>query len=101
MADEKKITPAKGKNTNADAAEAKLKNSLYGKAQTILKDRYEAEFEDILSDLYAEHGLERKRKLTPEQKAARDLEAIYEQFPHLRPVETLERVDAGTNPEAA
>ena len=64
MADKKPaVTPtAKATDTN------KVKNSLTGQALTVLKKRHLTEFEAIATELFAEAGLKRVRRLTQDEK---------------------------------
>ena len=45
-----------------------LKNSLTGKALTMLKERHKEEFEQIATALFEANGLVRVRRLTKEEK---------------------------------
>lgn len=51
----------------------KTMSSIYGSALTELRHRHDAEFHEILDDLYAKSGLEVKRRLTGERKRQADI----------------------------
>ena len=46
----------------------KTLSALYGKALKELRRRHDVEFHEILDDLYAETGIDVKRRLTGERK---------------------------------
>ncbi len=74
---------ANAKPKEQEKDESNLRNSLFAKAQTILKSRHPEEFEEIVVGLYEENGLERRRRRTAEEKAAADLAEMREKYPHL------------------
>jgi hypothetical protein len=72
-------------------------NALYTKATAQLRADHREEFEKILEQCYRDEGLVYKKRLTPEereakenlekrQKAMAELEKIYGEHPELRPV---------------
>lgn len=86
--------------TDEEKAAAKEKqrvsNRIYTEATTELREAHKDEFQVILERRYAEAGLTYVRRLTKEERAAvveeekrekakAKLEALYEQFPELRP----------------
>lgn len=92
--------PVVDEAAEAEKAAAKEKqrtsNRLYTEATTELREAHKDEFQAILERRYAEAGLTYVRRLTAEErkavveaekraKAKAKLEALYEQFPELRP----------------
>jgi hypothetical protein len=51
----------------------KALSSLYGKALQELRRRHDVEFHEILDGLYAESGIDVKRRLTGERKRQADI----------------------------
>lgn len=51
----------------------KVMSSLYAKAMKELKRRHDVEFHEILDGLYAESGIDVKRRLTGERKRQADI----------------------------
>lgn len=51
--------------------ETPSKSTLYGQAVRELRTRHAEEFDQIVTDIYAEHGLTYTRRLTPEERAER------------------------------
>ena len=62
-----------------------LKNRLRGKAEREVLNNHADEFHDIATKMFAEVGLEFVRRLTDEEKAAKQIEELYEKYPNLRP----------------
>lgn len=54
-----------------DKPETPSKSTLYGQAIRELRTRHAQEFDEIVSGIYAEHGLMYIRRLTAEEKAER------------------------------
>lgn len=53
----------------AKKSETPSKSTLYGQAVRELRNRHAQEFDEIVSGIYAEHGLTYTRRLTPEERA--------------------------------
>lgn len=62
-----------------------LKNKLRNEAEREVLDKHKDEVITITAAKYEVHGLEYVRRLSEEEKAAKAIEAYYEQFPNLRP----------------
>lgn len=62
-----------------------LKNRLRNEAEREVLDNHRDEVIQRTQAKYDEHGLEYVRRLTEEEKAAKQIEEIYAQYPHLRP----------------
>ena len=62
--------PAAEPSKPAEEKPKDIRSTLYSRAQTILRERHEDEFVDIITGLYAEAGLVYKRRLSPAEKAA-------------------------------
>lgn len=58
------------------AEQAAVKNSLLGRASTILKSKHPDEYEAIATELFSNLGLERVRRLTPEERDRAELEKL-------------------------
>lgn len=69
--------------TKAERTEEQVKNSLYSKATTTLRERHREEFQTILAAAYKEAGLEYKRRLSPEEKARAEIERLLAEHPTL------------------
>lgn len=63
-----------------------LKNRLRNEAEREVLNKHKDEVVTITQAKYDEHGLEYVRRLTEEEKAAKQIEDLYEKFPQLRPV---------------
>lgn len=55
-------------------AQTPSKSSLYAQAQKQLRERHKEEFNQLVQDAYAEHGMTYRPRLTPEQREARKRE---------------------------
>ena len=73
-------TPAPKKETVQQ-----LKNRLRNEAEREVLNNHKGEVIKITEAKYDQHGLEYVRRLTDEEKAAKQIEELYAQFPHLRP----------------
>ncbi|QWY82809.1 hypothetical protein PP641_gp069 [Arthrobacter phage SilentRX] len=62
-----------------------LKNRLRGEAEREVLNNHKDEFHEIATAKFAEVGLEFVRRLTDEEKAAKQIEELYEKYPNLRP----------------
>lgn len=62
-----------------------LKNKLRNEAEREVLDTHKAEVITITAAKYKVHNLEYVRRLTEEEKAAKQIEELYEKFPQLRP----------------
>lgn len=60
MTDNVKVVPAKPST-----------NALYTQAEAALRTKHQAEFDEILDDLYAANGMTRKRRLSADERLAR------------------------------
>ena len=58
--------------TKTESKGQSVANALYTKATAILRGKHESEFEAILDGLYAEQGLTRKRRLSADERAAKE-----------------------------
>jgi hypothetical protein len=72
-----------------DQKRKRLLRKAYGQASQDLRDKFRSEFETFYSTRAGEAGIEWSPRLTPEQKAEQEFEALVEQYPYL-----LDRVDA-------
>lgn len=71
------------KGEKKNDGKGKLLNKAYGAATAKLRDAHRDEFNRLYQAEAAELGVEWKPKLTPEQKAKNDLDAILAEYPHL------------------
>lgn len=62
-----------------------LKNRLRGEAEREVLNTHKDEFHEIATAKFAAVGLEFVRRLTDEEKAAKQIEELYEKYPNLRP----------------
>lgn len=76
-----KLAPAKPKKETVQ----QLKNRLRNEAERDVLNAHKAEVVAITQAKYDEHGLQYVRRLTDEEKAAKQIEELYEKFPQLRP----------------
>ncbi len=53
-------------------AEKPSKTKLYAQAEQVLRERHFEEFQEIVAEVYAEHGYVYKRRLSAEERAERD-----------------------------
>lgn len=95
----KKTTPANAAEPKGEVTE-KLKRSeqkaraaARSTAASRLRQAHREEHDKYLAEEMAAQGIDWKPKPTPEQKAKQDLERIYAEFPHLRPVEDEDEGD--------
>ena len=63
-----------------------LKNRLRNEAEREVLNKHKGEVVKITEAKYDAHGLEYVRRLSEEEKAAKQIEDLYEKFPQLRPV---------------
>jgi hypothetical protein len=64
---------------------SKALRKAYGEATTALREKHKDEFEDLYEQRAKANGVtDYERRLSPEQKAERDLAALLEAHPHLR-----------------
>lgn len=94
----KKTTPAnaaepKDEVTEEKRAEQKARAAARSTAASRLRQAHREEHDKYLAEEMAAQGIDWKPKPTPEQKAKQDLERIYAEFPHLRPVEDEDEGD--------
>lgn len=68
----KDLTPEKVAAMSPEE-QSTVKNSLLGQASTILRTRHADEFEQLASELFANLGLERVRRLSPEERKRKQL----------------------------
>src|SRR5262245_7891697 len=71
----------------------RLLNQAYGAAQSRLRGAHKDEFNGYYSEEAASRGIEWSPKLSPEQKAERDMRELLAEFPHL--AELLREPSAG------
>lgn len=57
----------------------------YARAQRILRNKYRAEFDALLTQECAKEGITYVRRLTEKEKALEELKKIYDRYPDLRP----------------
>lgn len=69
---------------DTEKTEAQLKTAAYGKAVARLKEKYQEDFRALVKEEMAKVGVEWSPRLSDEEKAARDIEAIYAKFPGLK-----------------
>jgi hypothetical protein len=62
-----------------------LKNKLRNEAEREVLDKHKSEVVTITAAKYKEHGLEYVRRLSDKEKAAKQIEELYAQYPELRP----------------
>ena len=74
-----KSTPGAAPEPTEDA----VKQSLYSKATATLRDAHRAEFHATLEGLYKEAGLTYKRRLTPQERALKQIEDLIAANPDL------------------
>jgi len=75
------VTDEKGKRLTVQ----QLKNKLRNEAERETLDNHRPEVIERTAAKYKAHNLEYVRRLTDEEKAAKQIEELYEKFPHLRP----------------
>jgi len=75
------VTDEKGKRLTVQ----QLKNKLRNEAERETLDNHRPEVIERTAEKYKAHNLEYVRRLTDEEKAAKQIEELYEKFPHLRP----------------
>jgi hypothetical protein len=75
---------------------ASLKNSLLSKGLTILKKNHEEEYERIVEGLFKEHGLDRVKRMSSDERKRAQLAALAAELG----VEVIERVDVAESVEA-
>lgn len=92
-------SPAKAKaDPKAETPESlhRLKNRLRNEAERDVLNSHRDEVIALTEAKYKEHGLEYVRRLTDEEKAARDIEEHFAKYPGLRlkfaPAETVQQV---------
>jgi hypothetical protein len=67
-----------------DETISQKRNRLRNKAERIIIDRYRDEFNKVATDLFAENGLVFHKRLTDQEKAAKEIADKLNQFPELR-----------------
>jgi hypothetical protein len=67
-----------------------LKNRLRNEAEREVLNTHKDEVIKITGAKYEAHGLEYVRRLTDEEKAAKQIEEYYRQFPNLRPATVVQ-----------
>jgi hypothetical protein len=72
------------KKDAAQEGRDKLLTKAYGKATASLRDAHRDEFNRLYAQSAQALGVKWEPRLTDEQKAERDLDALLERFPHLR-----------------
>jgi len=55
----------------------------YTRATQTLREQHRDDFNELYSKFAAEQGVEWQPRLTPEQKAEQELDALLDAFPHL------------------
>lgn len=83
--DKKDLSSVKDEKTGKFLTIQQLKNKLRNEAEREVLDKHKAEVVSITAAKYKEHNLEYVRRLSDEEKAAKQIEELYAQFPHLRP----------------
>jgi hypothetical protein len=82
---DKQLSKVKDDKTGKFLTIQQLKNKLRNEAEREVLDKHKSEVVEITAAKYKEHNLEYVRRLTEEEKAAKQIEELYAQFPHLRP----------------
>jgi hypothetical protein len=65
--------------------EASLRAAAYAEAERKLRDACQDQFQVFYKEACEARGIAYKPRLTAEQKAAKQIEDLYEKFPNLRP----------------
>lgn len=82
--------PAKGKKKTEQPPQMsqgdreKLLSQAYNRASQILRERHRDEFHKLYGEHASDLGVEWTPRLTPEQKAEKELQTIFEAWPELR-----------------
>lgn len=71
----------------SDNERTKALGKAYGEANRILRDNHPEEFHDILASVYANMGLDVKKRLTGERKRQADIAALKERLASLEGAE--------------
>lgn len=82
---EPKVEAPKAEEPKVETDQQK-KNRLYSEAQRELRNRHTAEFTQIIEAKYAAEGLTYRRRLSEEEKAARQVNDLLAKHPGLRDV---------------
>lgn len=99
--DHEELTEAPAEAKPKKETVQQLKNRLRNEAEREVLNRHKDEVVAITQAKYDEHGLEYVRRLSEEEKAAKQIEDLYEKFPQLRPAaeEPAEEVAIDTEPQ--
>jgi hypothetical protein len=71
------------KTTSKPEAVESQRNKAYNAAARRLRERFPKEWEEFVADEYAKRGLNYRRRLSPEEKARREIDRLFAEFPHL------------------
>lgn len=83
--DTKDLSTVKDEKTGKYLTIQQLKNKLRNEAEREVLDAHKGEVVSITAAKYDKHGLQYVRRLSEEEKAAKQIEDLYAQFPNLRP----------------
>jgi hypothetical protein len=90
---DKQLSNVKDEKTGKTLTIQQLKNKLRNEAEREVLDKHKSEVVEITAAKYKEHNLEYVRRLTDKEKAQKQIEELYAQYPELRPQPALSRAE--------